>query len=285
MPALGRVASGGADGAVRMWEPGSSSCCHTIGAHPEPIAALAFDPTRGLLASGGLDGTVWLIDADSARPVARHERARWAAPIALAFDASDDGALLAVVRHVGGAVSLSLATRAASRDPTSTVPLRGCPRPQLAVFLDGGVAVVTGPAGQLFFFARDGQELARRSASGEVTALAADGTHAVVGTSTGAVERVAADGASTRLFDIGEPVVALAVHDGRAAAASGRAVHLASGGDRSVLRAPGRVSAIAFHEAPRALPEGYRDAPPAADAWLVIGDEAGGVRFEPLTPT
>lgn len=185
---------------------------------------------------------------------------------------------------MGGAVSLSLAARAASLNPTSAVPLRGCPRPQLAVLLEGGVAVVTGPAGQLLFFARDGQGIARRNASGEATALAADGTHAVVGTSTGAVKHMAADGVSTRLFDIGEPVSHLAAHDGRVAAASARAVSVLSGGERSLVRASGRVSALTFHDAPRALPEGYRDAPPEADAWLVIGDEAGGVRFALLAP-
>src|SRR5262245_4148557 len=55
----GRVlASGGDDGVVKLWNPGTGELVRTLGHHTEPVRAVAFHPDRKKLATGPSDATV-----------------------------------------------------------------------------------------------------------------------------------------------------------------------------------------------------------------------------------
>jgi WD40 repeat protein len=56
------LATGGADGAVRVWDPSLAIPLHTLTATRNPVNALAFSPDGRLLATGGADGAVWIWD-------------------------------------------------------------------------------------------------------------------------------------------------------------------------------------------------------------------------------
>src|SRR5262249_50749227 len=74
------LASGGADGAVRLWEVPGGRPLATVRGHTRAVYGLALSADSELLASGGIDGTVRLWETQSSnhlrtlRPERRYER-------------------------------------------------------------------------------------------------------------------------------------------------------------------------------------------------------------------
>src|SRR5207253_8228659 len=60
----GLVASGGADGMVRLWEAGSGRLLSVLQGHTSLVMSVALSEDGRLVASGGWDGTVRLWEAD-----------------------------------------------------------------------------------------------------------------------------------------------------------------------------------------------------------------------------
>ncbi len=86
------VASAGADGVVRVWDPATGHVLRTLPGHQGAAHAVAFSPDGKTLASAGEDGTVRTWDVTTGAP--RHVgRAHTGAVRALAFSA--DGKVLA----------------------------------------------------------------------------------------------------------------------------------------------------------------------------------------------
>ena len=61
----GRLASGGVDGTVRLWEVGSRRLLATLQGHTDGVRAVALSGDGRLAASGSFDGTVRLWEAGS----------------------------------------------------------------------------------------------------------------------------------------------------------------------------------------------------------------------------
>src|SRR5204862_215956 len=57
-----QVASGSANGIVRLWDPATRPALHTLEGHLDSVWAVAFSPDGSRLASGSDDGTVRLWD-------------------------------------------------------------------------------------------------------------------------------------------------------------------------------------------------------------------------------
>ncbi len=75
-----RVAAGGGDGTVRVWDLSARAPAGVWGSHTGPVRDVAFSGDGRWLASGGDDGTVKLWDAASGRPLATlagHTAAVW----------------------------------------------------------------------------------------------------------------------------------------------------------------------------------------------------------------
>jgi WD40 repeat protein len=64
-----RLASGGSDGAVRLWDPSSGKELQCLQGHAGQVRAVAFAPDGKRLASGGIDGTVRLWDLAAGKEV------------------------------------------------------------------------------------------------------------------------------------------------------------------------------------------------------------------------
>ena len=56
------LASCGSDGTVRLWDPATGACQHTLTGHGRRVRGVAFSPDGQLLASCSLDNTVRLWD-------------------------------------------------------------------------------------------------------------------------------------------------------------------------------------------------------------------------------
>ncbi len=80
-------ASGGADGAVKIWDARKEELLRTLTGHDGPIRALAYSPDGKLLATGGEDGTVRLWDASSGQSLRTFQSHRgWVTCVAFSPD-------------------------------------------------------------------------------------------------------------------------------------------------------------------------------------------------------
>jgi eukaryotic-like serine/threonine-protein kinase len=65
-----RLASGGVDGSIRLWDAGTGTILTTLRSHDATVTSLSWSPNGRRLASGSADKTVRLWDVDTGREVA-----------------------------------------------------------------------------------------------------------------------------------------------------------------------------------------------------------------------
>ncbi len=94
------LASGAADGMIRLWAMPDASPAGTLKGHTRAVRCLCWSPDRAWLASGGDDGSIWLWDAEgrgeAVVPDAGHgsiQGLAWAAGGRLLASAGDDGVI------------------------------------------------------------------------------------------------------------------------------------------------------------------------------------------------
>jgi WD40 repeat protein len=63
-----RIATGGSDSTVKLWDAGSGALIHVFYGHTHWVYDVAFSPDGSRLASGSLDGTVKLWPASLPEP-------------------------------------------------------------------------------------------------------------------------------------------------------------------------------------------------------------------------
>ncbi|HZU34461.1 MAG TPA: PQQ-binding-like beta-propeller repeat protein [Gemmataceae bacterium] len=67
------LASGSADGTVRLWDPGTGKLLRVLGHHGREVTSVRFSPDGKVLASGGFDQTIRLWDPASGRQLQRRD--------------------------------------------------------------------------------------------------------------------------------------------------------------------------------------------------------------------
>ncbi|GAB4471442.1 MAG: hypothetical protein Kow00124_08490 [Anaerolineae bacterium] len=94
------LASGAADGLIRLWAMPDTSPAGTLKGHTRAVRCLSWSPDGARLASGGDDGAIWLWEAggqgEMALPDAGHgsiQGLAWAAGGQLLASAGDDGVI------------------------------------------------------------------------------------------------------------------------------------------------------------------------------------------------
>ncbi|WP_404963038.1 TIR domain-containing protein [Streptomyces sp. 147326] len=65
------IATGGSDGAVRLWDPVTGACRHSLRVHPDGVWPVSFDAAGALLATGDREGLVTVWDVATGVPVHR----------------------------------------------------------------------------------------------------------------------------------------------------------------------------------------------------------------------
>ena len=81
------LASGGVDGAVKLWDVASGELLSTLEGHKHSVMSVKFDPTGRMLASGGADNIVKLWEAASGK-LLHNIRGHTGAVFSVAFDPS-----------------------------------------------------------------------------------------------------------------------------------------------------------------------------------------------------
>ena len=73
-----RLATAGADGTIRIWDPESGAHLLTLDGHIGAIVSVAFNPAGTQLATAGMDGTVrvWALDLDELVDIAERRVTR-----------------------------------------------------------------------------------------------------------------------------------------------------------------------------------------------------------------
>ncbi|WP_264482881.1 TIR domain-containing protein [Streptomyces pinistramenti] len=86
------LATGGADGTVRLWDPVSGSCLHRIDVHPGGVWPVSLDEDGTIVATGDADGMVTLWDTASGAPL--HHLPGHTAPVYTAVFSPDGRTLV-----------------------------------------------------------------------------------------------------------------------------------------------------------------------------------------------
>ena len=271
-----RLASGDADGAVRVWDAAGGEEVLWLGARVDAVWGVAFSADGGRLASGGDDGLVTVWDAASGDELSRMD-AHGARVRSVAF--SPDG------------------ERVASGNDDGTVRVwdAASGSEMLRLVSDGGVlsgVAFSADGGRLASCAEDGSVWVWDAVGGQ-TLLRLDGhdgpVFAIAFSSDGKWLASGGEDGSVRVWDVlrGEELLRLDGHDGgvRGLAFSPDGVRLASGGgDRSVRvwdvvrgeellrldRNGGMVWGVAFS------PDGERLASGDSAGWLWVCNAVDG---------
>jgi cytochrome c len=163
----GRIVTGGEDGRVAVWQPGSSTPAQVLEGHTAPVVSLAVSPDGRLVASASWDRTIrlWPLAGGSPRVLEGHQQN----VNGVAF--TPDGKALV---SAGYDLTLRIWPLAGGPETTVTLPT---PLNSVAVARDG--EIVTGGAdGRVFFVGLKG-EMRGELDSGQVpiisVALSADG--------------------------------------------------------------------------------------------------------------
>jgi cytochrome c len=179
----GRIVTGGEDGRVAVWQPGSPVPAQVLEGHTAPVVSLAVSPDGKLVASASWDRTIrlWPLAGGAPRVLEGHQQN----VNGVAF--TPDGQSLV---SAGYDLTLRIWPLAGGPETTVTLPT---PLNSVAVARDG--EVVTGGAdGRVFFVAPNGEvrgELDSGQANGQVpiisVALSADGALAAAAGIRGSV--------------------------------------------------------------------------------------------------
>jgi WD40 repeat protein len=232
-----RLASGGMDGAVRVWDAHTGAVMLTLARHRGWVNAVAYSPDGGSLASGGSDGAVRVWDARTGaltRTLARHGGLVNAVAYSPDGDGLVSGGIDGVVRVIdvsAGAAKLTLAghegeVRAVAYSPDGLRLASGSS--------DGTVRVWHARTGAaMLTLARDGRPVSDDEGQGgtvRTVAYSPDGLRLASGSSDGTV----------RVWDArtGALTLTLADHPGpvNAVAYSPDGASLASGGSDGAVR-------------------------------------------------
>ena len=142
-----RVAAGGRDGFVRIWDVADPASPQRIGqplAHGGPVYGVAFSPDASRLVSASLDGVARIWDIESGEATAVVDRGQNG--VVLDADWSADGKLVAVSSDADGAgAELALV----DTETEATVSTSEVPAPGTVAFDPAGEHVVSGGLGGL----------------------------------------------------------------------------------------------------------------------------------------
>ncbi len=257
-----RLASGGADAEVRVWDSANGATLKALTGHAGAVSALAFSDDGRWLASAGHDGNVRLWDARALTAYAEW-RGPGGALQALAF--APNGRRLAAA---GRTRTIALWDVASGRI-TLTVPAGGEVR-ALAFSPDGQWLAAAGADGtaRLYDATRGGEPASRSVHRAGIRALAfaPDGRWLATGTDDGLVRLIEVGGSQVRVFSaVGAPVSALTYAPGGkrlvVGTADGRVLELdaESGRVRFSLDKSASVTSVAVSADGRLLASGARD--------------------------
>lgn len=106
-PTASLLATAGADGRVRLWDPDSGDILHECQAHESPIAAAAFSRDGSLLATASSDHTIKIWSTADLQPVGQPLRPRDALPVtAIAFTPNRSDGISIVAGDSGGLLTM-----------------------------------------------------------------------------------------------------------------------------------------------------------------------------------
>jgi WD40 repeat protein len=278
------VASGGADGRIRLWEAASARQIVVLASHAGPVTSVAFVPGSELVISTSVDGSARVWDWRAALP------RRFATQEADAAHFADSGGKRADWLDYNAAIhdwqpDTGRTAEVRPPDPTETLAS--------AMDRNGDVVVAVGNALEVRPHAGGGQRPVRIDhlpAEAFRLAIGSDGRWVASSDVSGGLGlwHVGGSTASQALLVHGQPALSLAIGPDGALAAGfddGTLVLRASPADppRTVRASAQRVSAVAFTPDGRWVASGSRDGD--VRIWEVATGAPGGTLHEPAAVT
>jgi hypothetical protein len=148
-----RLATGGADGEVKVWEADDGRELRAFATGAVPVTALSWSPADARIAIGSDDGVVWIWNADSGEVDATVDREGLGAVLGL--DWSSDGERIAIADERGGL----LVWEPGSRDAVQEIDRAGVALWSVAWHPGGRYLLTGGTDGARIHRLSDGEQL------------------------------------------------------------------------------------------------------------------------------